>query len=522
MAELNLKQNKMIKNEIENNVTNGEDMKSKRYLNVFKIGAVLGIAFSIAGCAVQPIAITDEDRSTRIANDKLNLFADQEPLQGALTLGEAMVRAILYNLDNRLKFMELAVAQRNLDFSNKAMLPDLVARAGYNERSNDPGARSIDVVTGEESLPASTSRERTTQTTDLEFLWNVLDLGISYHNAHQRSDEVLIAKERQRKTVQNIVQDVVDAYWKAWTAQQLAEEMTGLITDTEGALESSRELASSQSQSKREALGYQTSLLRIRNSLYELQERMGLSKIRLAALINIDPESEYVVAQPSQEYEPLDVARDYGSLSDNALMMRPELREEDYRRRISVREVKKSILRLFPSIQIGAGYHTDENEFLTNDDFSDFSVNISWNILGLLAGNSEKKFREAQVDLADARRLALSMAVMTQVKLALKRYEFSVNKYRSSSELADISQQYTDVVLSSTRDSDLDKIRASTESLLSQVRNHYDFAETQTAYARVLNSIGIDVMPAEFTGENVKAMGNEIEENWGVIRSEYL
>lgn len=492
--------------------------KGRTLVTVLGVGSML----ALAGCAITPEPFTDGDVYERVQQDRTDLYQGQEPLSGAIGLGEAVVRSVHYNLDNRVKMMELAVAMRDLDFSKMEMLPDLVAEAGYNKRSNDPGARSINLETGEESLPPSRSQERETITRDLDFMWNLLDFGISYHSAHQKSDEVEIVRQRQRKTIHNIVQDVVDAYWKAWVAQKMEANMDALLGTTESAIARSTGLAADQSMSRKDALAYQTELLRIRNSLYEIQELMRLARIRLAALINIPPESDFKVLDPSVNFEPSDITRQFSSLADNALLMRPELREEDYRKRISQREVKKTIWRLFPRVQIGAGYHADENAFLINDDWTDVSLNISWNILGLFGVNAEKKFREAQIDLADTRRLALSMAVMTQVKLATERYEMALLRYRAASQLSEASTDYAEIVTSSEAESELDKIKAGNEALISTLKSNFAYAEAQSAFARVVNSVGVDLIPSQFNEGSISGMGSELEQHWAALRGSFM
>ena len=492
------------------------------FKTTIKLTIGLVCATLVSGCAINSNPFSKAENFERIEADKAALFVGQEPIGGPIGLGEAIVRSIRYNLDSRVKFMELAVAQRQLDFDQLGLLPDILAGAGYNKRSNDPGARSINLETGEESLPPSRSQERSRSTSDFEFTWNLLDFGMSYHSAHQASDEVKIAQERQRKTVQNIIQDVVDAYWKAWIAQELDSRMEGLISTVEGALNQSKALASSQSQSRREALQYQSSLVSIRNSLYEMQERMGLAKIRLAALINIGPLGDFTLDDPSGALEPKPITRRIDTIVDNALLMRPELREEGYRLRISQREVKKAMLSLLPRVQIGAGYHNDRNEFLINNDWTDYTFDISWNILGLFSASAQKKFREAQVELAHARRLALSMAVMTQVSLAVKRYDLALQRYRSAQELTELNREYAEIIETSTRDSDLDKIVASTDALVSQVQVNYAYAESQSAFARILNSIGLDIVPNNFSSSSSAEMGKEFEAHWNNLRSNYF
>jgi hypothetical protein len=51
--------------------------------------------------------------------------------------------------------------------------------------------------------------------------WNILDLGVSYARAKQQANNVLIAKENQRKALQDIIREVRTAYWRAAGAERL-------------------------------------------------------------------------------------------------------------------------------------------------------------------------------------------------------------------------------------------------------------------------------------------------------------
>jgi len=100
---------------------------------------VLGAALVLAGCSVTPVPLTLADHAERVDKDVSSLFADQEPVTGAITLEEAMARAIKYNLDHRLKVMENALASHQLTSANLSMLPNLTATAGYSGRNNFAG-----------------------------------------------------------------------------------------------------------------------------------------------------------------------------------------------------------------------------------------------------------------------------------------------------------------------------------------------------------------------------------------------
>ena len=55
------------------------------------------------------------------------MFDGQAPITGAITIGEAIARALKYNLDNRLKMMESALAEQRYDLDSWDLLPSIIA-----------------------------------------------------------------------------------------------------------------------------------------------------------------------------------------------------------------------------------------------------------------------------------------------------------------------------------------------------------------------------------------------------------
>ena len=86
------------------------------------------LAFTV-GCATKVDPLTNEERFTRVTEDMVSMFADQEPVNGPITVGEAIARALKYNLDHRLKKMESALAVRKYEFDRTGLLPKIVADA---------------------------------------------------------------------------------------------------------------------------------------------------------------------------------------------------------------------------------------------------------------------------------------------------------------------------------------------------------------------------------------------------------
>ena len=89
-------------------------------------------------------------------------------------------------------------------------------------------------------LVLSTSSDRDLNTADLTASWNILDFWVSYFNAKQQADKVLVAEEQRRRVMQTLFQDVRRAFWRALSAQRLSGDIRETIREAQNALESSR------------------------------------------------------------------------------------------------------------------------------------------------------------------------------------------------------------------------------------------------------------------------------------------
>ncbi|MEI7219253.1 TolC family protein, partial [Pectobacterium carotovorum] len=115
--------------------------------------AVALACLGLAGCAVKPEPVTIEQQVAQALSDRTQMFANQEPVRGTITLDEAIARALKYNLQQRVALMEQAMEDDLLGVQNLDMLlPKLTARAGLQTRDNVAGSSSQSVTTGRQSL----------------------------------------------------------------------------------------------------------------------------------------------------------------------------------------------------------------------------------------------------------------------------------------------------------------------------------------------------------------------------------
>lgn len=469
---------------------------------------VLALVGVLSSCSVTPVAVTDQEVRDRVAADQELIYQAQEPITHPLCFYDALARAFKYNLDYRLKLMEHALARGLSDVSGFDLLPRLTASAGYQVRSNDSGSTSRDLngpTAGQVSAAASTSEQRQHTLSAVELSWNVLDFGVSYYRAKQAAEEVNIAAERRRKVLQNIVQDVRSAYWRAVGAQKLARQSDELAQRVQRAIEQSRHAEASGTLPPAEALTYQRALYDALSMINQRRQELDFAKRELAALMNVPPGMPFELEEsiePPLPPTPINVSQ----LELVALEHRSELKEEDYRARSDAHETRKQLLSLLPNLDLSVGLRSDSNQYLYNRDWYDASARISWNLMRLASKDALEKTEESRRKTTEMRRLSLSMAVITQVRVSIERYRLATQDLALSDEASRIDQRLALInrasVLSRAT-GELEAIRTEARALVSQFQRAAAYATAQSAYGRIYNSLGLDVMPEKIDSAQV-------------------
>jgi outer membrane protein TolC len=456
--------------------------------------AAMALAAALGGCAVTPQPLTADDVSNRVKQDMSRMYAGQDPITGPITLEEAVARTLKYNLDHRVKQMESALALGITDYSKFEMWPKLLMTAGYNTRNNDSGGTSVGILDGVVSLRPSTSQTRDYSNAGAEFSWSVLDFGVSYYRARQNADQYLVAEERRRKLAQNMIQDVRAAFWRALAAQRLAGQAQQTMQKAQAALVKSREAETQKIISPALALNYQRALLDAISLLNQRRQDLDFAQHELAAMMNVPAGVQFVVADTTETKLPT-VPTNVRALEEYALLQRPELREEDLRKRVTADETRKQFFNVFPNLTASLGVQFNSNDYLHNKNWQQASVGLSWNLLRLFSIPDLKKSQEQQTQVDEARRLALSMAVLTQLRVAVERYRLSLEDFRLADEGAKVDQRladYTKASVAAKLESELEVIRTESRAMLAAYQRGNAYASAQISYGRLYNSLGLD------------------------------
>lgn len=451
----------------------------------------------LSGCAIKPIPLSSSDRLENIQRARSLMFKNQEAVAGPITLDEAMARTIKYNLDHRVKLMEEALAVTQLDLSNFDLLPKLTASAGYTTRDNISASSSESIRTHSQSLEPSTSQDMGHRTADLGFSWNILDFGVSYYQAQQQADRVLVLKERRRKVVQMLMQQVRQSYWQAVGAQKMEGQIEPLLKQVQTALDNSKKIEKEHLQAPLDTLNYQKQLLDILRQLEAIRDELAQAKPRLASLMNLEPGKPFALIIPTDLSMPK-LAFSPEKMEEMALQNRPELVEAQYNERISVNESHKALARLLPGVEFNIGGHYDSNSFAVNTHWADAGLRVSWNLMNMLNAGNIRAAADAQLDVSRQQYLALNMAIIAQVYVGYRDLQGRLRQFELSQHMNEIEGKILEHTRNASQNNtigQLQEIRAAASTIMAELRLYQSYGALQSAYGQMQATLGIDPLP---------------------------
>ncbi len=452
---------------------------------------------ALSGCAnVVPKPVSSSEIVAQTSKDRLVAVADVEPVSGPVSLEEAIARALKYNLERRTRMMEEALAVNQLDVSQYDMLPKLAASAGYFERSEFATTRAIDSVTGAPSLAnPSISSDKSHRVLDLGLSWSVLDFGLSYYNAKQNADRVLIATERRRKAMHVLIQDVRTAFWRTAGAQKLRDDVRKAIVLAEEALDDARKAENERVRSPLDSLRYQRQVLENVRLLEAIDHDLSTARVELAHLINAPLALDLKVAEPAELVNRRLLEQPVAQMEELAILRNADLREQFYGANIARDETHKIMLRMFPNLSLNFNVRNDNDRFLVHQRWNEAGAIVSFNLLNLLSVPAQKRMAEAGVALADQRRVATQMAVLAQIHVARLQYASAHQQFLRADAIFSVDDRISRIIGAGERaqtQSKLDRVSSNTTTILSQLRRYQALALLHASASKLQATMGAE------------------------------
>ena len=475
-----------------------------------KIIGLLLLGFLVA-CTRSPKAVSLLEAEERAKADILKIEKIKKDNQSweenlEIDLYTAIALAIKNNKELKIKLLESALANRQLEKIKFEMLPSIATNAGYSGSEKYTASSSATVtgdVAGSMGTSYSTSRQRDVNTQDIGFTWNALDFGLSYIRAGQNSNRYLIAEEMERKAEHNIVREVVKSYWNTLSADKLIRKYDPLLIEVDKALNDSQKIEELLLAKPMDALLYQKELLDIQRALQSQKQIFIDSRIQLGVLMGLLPNQKFKVVPTNDPLTVLDM--NLKGMEEYALVHRPELIESHYEEIISVQETKASMASLMPGLNFNAAWTHSSNDYLMNKTNFEYGSTMGANLLNIYLYPKIKKFNETNTEVIKEKRLALSMAVLSQVHLANIDYAMALEEYDTAERYYQVSRKITQQIKNAqkiARFGNLELIREQASLLVAELRYDIAYSKLQHAIGKIYASVGLDV-----TKENVKKLG---------------
>jgi outer membrane protein TolC len=464
---------------------------------LLKMTAVAVAVAGLTACAsIQPTPIEPDVLSQTTQADAKAMRQGVEPIGEPLTLTNAMARALKYNLERRTKLMEEAIARGQLDVTKFDMLPKLVGSAGYYWRD-----KSKATYTGTPPFasgsPNAVSTDADHNVAGLDFTWSLLDLSMGYYSSRQQADRVMIAGEKRRKAMQQLMLDTRTAFWRAVAAQKLKKTVSDTVAMAEEALKDSRTAEAQRVRNPVDSLRYQRQLLENMRLLESINAELSSAQLELAQLINAPQNEviELVDAEPNDSVTHLLLDQKAEKLEGLALAQNADLRETHYNSQIAREEVRRVMAKLFPNLSLNYGFKYDSDRYLVHSNWQEAGVQLSFNLFNLFTGPTQVKLAEAGVKLADQRRMTMQMAVMTQLHLARVALDNASTQFHRADTIWGVDQKIAELVnarATAQSQSKLDLVSNATTATLSLLRRYQALAQLQSAENRLIASLGLE------------------------------
>ena len=487
------------------------------------------VLLALAGCVYspKPYSLYDVDQMSRSEYEDYQARFDRLE---KIDLYTAIAYAIKHNSSQRIQQLEIVVSQREQLLNGFELLPELSANAGYKTLNelNPSTSSSYDPET-DTFKPILLNNTAYSVSEDLEttsgaggITWNALDFGLSYVRAAQGADKMLITQELQRKATHNLVREVINTYFKAYSADLALEKIKDLKKRSRLALQDSAYIEELLISSPMDALFYQKELLDILKVLSEQERALISARVELSVLMGIPLDKRFELIKT---HRPLtEVNLDLASMEELTLNLRPELMESRYQSRIAANEVRSSILSAMPTLSFTRNWTYSDSSFLFNESNYDYGANIGFNFVRMFSAPARIKNSRTSKEIEDERRMSLYMAVLSQLHIALSEYAQNYQDYSMARHYEDVANRIYYQTLQGEQAAsfgEIETIREEVSLIVASLKKESAYANLQYGIATVLSSIGLDFVPYQLDELSEIEIAESIKYNLSKIMTVY-
>lgn len=466
---------------------------------------LLSLLSLLASCGRVNRARIDGDRFKSICSDNYCLAENNVLPDHPLTLDEIIDYAVVHNLDLRVKCLEYKVQKERITGESLKLLPSMTFTGDHSYRNKNTAAFSIDANTGTvtstidpvtgEVLPpaASISTSQRTNTFDLTAAYNIIDFGLSYLHTRQQENRALSTCYQWERQRQNLILDIMKAYWKGMSAYQGIERAKEIQEQSIYLEDQITRLLKVGNLPRIPGLQSVKELSIVRTRFTQYVKNYRDAKAELAALMGVSPDTEFELA-PIQIEAKITEVDAIEKLEDWGIVNRPELYAADAEYRIYKLEAKAKLIEMFPNISIYAGQYQNADPFLVNHWWMQSGARAAWNLLSLPQRWYDRRAAQVAITESHESRIALTLGIMTQIHLAEITYRNTIKVYQDLDHIFRLNQESLRVA---TKQRELglldavDLINFQADYLESEINAVSAYGDMQVALELINNSMGM-------------------------------
>ena len=424
-----------------------------------------------------------------------------------LTLQECIKIGLEHNLDLKVKHLEEDIASEMRTAEVLGMLPELNINDGFSGRTNIPASSSKAYARDGATYGATQSQDQVLNTFNIDLALSVMDFGLAFFNAQQAQDRVLLRKQRTQRMAQNLTLDIINAYCRVAAAQRSSNITRRMLSTCRDRNELIRRLRKDNKISPFRAFDEITRFNEMERRQTAYEQEYQNACVELRALLGFYPANVITVDDSFLDKVPEEISMPSLDVMEQiALIRRPELRETEIQRHISVIECRKAIVSMFPNARVFLDFNNVNNSFLYNQSWWEMGVAAAFNLLKLPQKIAQAVAYSNQADAETMRTFGQSIAVISQVRISHANilankdiYTRAEKTYRNYDATLKAAQKNQKVSASDLSQLEIDHmLLATTES---RIERTLALADYYISFYRLMNAIGMN----EY---NLKGMNN--------------
>lgn len=417
------------------------------------------------------------------------------PQGKVFTLPECIASALKYNLDLKVYDLKKAVARENRTAEMLGMLPDLNASYNATARSNTPASSSRKLAGSGATFGASQGTDKNIGDFRIEMVLSVLDFGLAFINTSQAKDRVILSQQQTTRAAQNLTFEVVKTYFKVAAAQRAIHITQSLLQRCRSRTQLLESIGKRHIISPFRLFDEHKRFVNLEKRLTAYIRSYENACVELRALMGYFPDSNIQVDDHALKQLTKLELPSIEVMEKIALLQRPELYQLDINRHITINEARKAILMMMPNVRIFTNFNQSSNSFLYYQNWWEIGIRAAYNLLKLPQQVARYKSLEKQVDTNMLQTMALSIGVISQVRIAHAKIleaqdHYAINKKVYDTYSKNLKYAKANIKITGAL-SRLELDRIELETAETKIDCIISLSQYYVAYYRLLNMIGI-------------------------------